>query len=108
MANIDQLEARKKELELQRDIARLERNAKFKEKAADVITDMAAGAAQKVQTSSGKAKTWSWLWVGPAALVGGFFALAALESRGGGDILILSVLATALLLPAVLKLLGQR
>jgi hypothetical protein len=58
--SLEELEQRKKELELKRDIAKLERNERL---------------AKELPVSVG---AWSWMWVAPLTLVGLYFLLLGL------------------------------
>ena len=106
MPELEDLEKRKKELELRRDIARLERNERIAHKAADIAADasnLAAGISATVQAKKASAPTWSWLWVGPLMLLGLYLIAGGLVD---GPIA-LSLVGVVLVVPALGKLFGR-
>lgn len=82
MAELDELEQRKKELELRRDIRRLERSERLSE----------------------HAPKWSWLWIAPLGLVGAVIILGGLIDGPIG----ITAVGLALLVPVWLKVRGKR
>lgn len=107
MTNLEALEQRKKELELRRDIARLERNERIANKASDIATgasNLVSDAAATVQTQKSKVATWSWIWVGPLTLIGIYLVLGGLVDGPFG----IALAGLVLLYPSFVKLLGRR
>lgn len=96
MANIDDLRKRKEELELQRDIARLEREARVAQNVSDGM--------QEVGAKVDKIAKWSWYWVFPVTLLGAFALFLALNKSSVGHF----VVAALLLVPIAAKLIGKR
>ena len=103
MTSLEDLERRKKELELKRDIARLERNERIGNKASSFAaqaTELASDVSDSVKTQKVKSKGWSWLWVAPLALLGAYLVLGGLVD---GPITV-ALAGFVLLLPAIAKL----
>ena len=106
MTSLEDLERRKKELELRRDISRLERNERAANKASSMAgqaSEIASGLSESVKSQKAKATTWSWFWVAPLGLFGGYLVLGGLVD---GPVLI-AVVGLVLLLPTIAKLLGR-
>ena len=81
MSDLEELERRKKELELRRDIHRLERNERITEKlsrASESAMEVTAGVVTTVVERSARTGRWSWLWVAPLGLVGAYLVLGGL------------------------------
>jgi hypothetical protein len=100
MSDLEELERRKRELELRRDISRLERNerlansaSKFAEKTSDVAADASAKAASKV-------RGWGWPSVSVCTLVGAFLVFGGLHD----GVLGISAAGALFLVPLYLKL----
>jgi hypothetical protein len=96
MADLEELERRKRELELQRDIDRLERNERLRRQA-EKIGSAASGASAKAKS---KLASWGWGWVSACALFGAFLVFGGLHD---GALLIIGV-GAVLLLPLFAKL----
>ena len=90
MSDLEELKKRKEELMLEREVAKLERRKRL---------DHAAS-------------RWSWFWVAPLALVGGFLILLGLGEihriARDGEVLVVLVLGAVAVIPLVLKLLYRR
>lgn len=102
MSDLNELERRKKELELRRDIAKLERS----ERIADKISNFAADTkdhsieiSSKVAERAERTGRWSWLWVGPLTLLGLYLVLGGLVD---GPIFI-ALIGAVCLIPAWVK-----
>jgi len=81
MTSLEELEKRKRELQLRRDIAKLERNERISNKALKVVDsakDLTSGVSQNIVNRSAKTATWSWLWVTPLTLFGLYLVLGGL------------------------------
>jgi hypothetical protein len=81
LSNIEELTKRKEQLLLEQEIARLERKQNL-----------------------GKSANWSWVWVGPLALIGAFLLIVGLDDGNAVPI----VLALFALGPVVMKLFFKR
>ncbi len=106
MATLEELERRKKELELQRDIARLERNERIGSRASDIAanaSNVVRGVSETVQEQRSSATTWSWLWVAPLTLFGLYLVLGGLIDGP----LVIALIGLVLLLPAIWKVRGR-
>lgn len=79
--NIEELKKRKEKLLLEQEVARLERKQNL-----------------------GKSAGWSWVWVGPLALVGAFLLMVGLDEGEPVPI----VLALFALTPVAMKLFFKR
>jgi hypothetical protein len=102
MSDLEELEKRKRELELRRDIARLERSERFSSKAAQVTDDVrevTSKISETVTRTGGKTSKWSWWWVFPLAMFGLFLVLIGLD----GKVLFIAGLGVLFLVPAVAK-----
>jgi hypothetical protein len=97
MADLEELERRKRELELRRDIARLERNDRLKRKAEE-IASTASEASTKARS---KLATWSWGRVWMCAIPGAVLLLGGLHDGSP----ILAGVGGVLLVPLVARLL---
>lgn len=107
MSDIDELERRKKELELRRDIRQLERNERFGQKVsqvADGAKSATADIASTVVERSSRTGKWSWIWVAPLTLFGAYLVLGGLVD---GPILIAGI-GVLLLVPAWFKVSGKK
>ena len=107
MSGLEDLERRKKELELQRDIRRLERNERVAQKlsqAADDAKDVTAQLTSGVLERSARTGKWSWIWVAPLGLLGAYLVLGGLVD---GPVLIAGV-GALLLVPAWFKVSGRK
>ncbi len=85
MDSLEELAKRKKELELRRDIARLERMNRWAKIASDLKID------------------WSLIWVVPFTLAGAFFIVAGVHD-GYVPIFIVGVLLLILVTPRLIKI----
>ena len=79
MANLEELERRKRELELRRDISKLERNERLATKTHQIVdttssvaTEISAGAKKRVGG-------WGWFSVSVCTLIGAFLVLGGLH-----------------------------
>jgi len=84
MPDLEQLERRKRELELKRDIARLERNEKIADVAASISNEaknVSVGISHRVAAAGGKTAHWSWWWVLPITLFGIWAVVVGLEEK---------------------------
>lgn len=107
MTDLEELERRKKELELRRDIAKLERNERIASKAskiADDAKDLTSGVTQNVVNRGSKTAAWSWLWVAPLTLFGLFLVLGGLVD---GPISV-ALVGMLFLVPAIAKFARNR
>ena len=93
MTNLDELEKKKRELELRRDIAKLERQER--------ISTVASQATSTVATRLDPSR-WSWWWVGPLGGLGAYLAMWIYQ--GMVELLFAGVL---LMVPAAIKLLKR-
>ena len=79
--DLEQLERRKRELELRRDIARLERNERLSTKTAEIASS-ASGLAEDVSANLSAKRVriggWSWVLVVLSTLLGGYLVLGGL------------------------------
>lgn len=103
MENLEELEKRKRELELRRDIARLERNEKLANRTAKMV-DNAATIASKVEVAKSKTSKWSWGIVVPCSLVGAFLIFAGIVDSVHASTLI----GVVLLFPLFAKMVRQK
>lgn len=85
MSDLEELRRRKEELELQRQIARLERREQI------------GSAAERVKDRTAR---WSWWVVGPLTFIGGIFTLHGFGNGGVPS----AIFGLALLLPVLAKL----
>ena len=107
MSDLEELERRKRELELRRDIARLERNERLSSKAAQVTDDVrevTSKISETVARTGGKTSEWSWWWVGPLTLFGLFLVLVGLD----GKVPFIAGLGVLFLVPSVAKFFKRR
>ena len=81
MNNFEELEIRKRELQLKSDIAKLERSERIR--------------------NASSAASWSWLWVGPLGLLGCFLIIAVLT--GFNDSGFTGVIGAIALAPMAIK-----
>ncbi|MBK6852177.1 MAG: hypothetical protein IPG93_11270 [Burkholderiales bacterium] len=103
MSDLEDLERRKKELELRRDIAKLERNERIVNQVSNIAADakeLSVGISTKVAERGVKTGGWSWLWVGPLTLFGLYLVLVGLVD---GSILV-SLFGAVCLVPLWAKL----
>lgn len=102
MSNLNELERKKKELELRRDIAKLERNERIAKKVSNFAADAkdhSTGISSKVAKRAARTGAWSWLWVGPLTLLGLYLVLGGLVD---GPIFI-ALIGAVCLVPAMAK-----
>lgn len=81
MSELEELEQKKKELQLREEIAELERK-------------------ERMRNASNNFAQWKWVWVAPLTLVGAFFFLGGLLDDKGAAL----VLGILMLIPVGLKL----
>ena len=96
----------KKELELRRDIAKLERNERIANKVSNLAADAkdhSAEISHKVAEQAGATGRWSWWWVAPLTLLGLYLVLGGLVD---GPIFI-ALIGTVCLVPALAKVVGK-
>ena len=86
MSNIEELERRKRELELRRDIAQLERNERI------------ADETKRVASIPLKTSGWSWPTIAACAIIGAFFLVLADGTT------ISYIIGAALMLPLIFKI----
>ena len=107
MSDLEELERRKRELELKRDIARLERNEKIANAAANIADEaktVSAGISRKVAAAGGKTAHWSWWWVLPLTLFGIWAVVVGLEEKWP----VLALIGCVFLAPCLAKMLKWR
>ena len=107
MADLEELERRKRELELKRDIARLERNEKIASTAASIADEaktVSAGISHKVGAAGAKTAHWSWWWVLPLTLFGIWVVLIGLDEK----LPVLALFGCIFLVPCLAKILKRR
>lgn len=103
MNNLEELECRKKELELKRDIAKLERNERIASKVSSVMADakdFSAEVSDKVVKHGVGTSGWSWLLVGPLTLFGLYLVLGGLIDGPK----VIALIGLSFLIPAWAKL----
>jgi len=106
MSDLEELERRKKELELRRDIAKLERNERISNKVSNIAADakdISVGISTKVAERGVRTGGWSWLWVGPLTLFGLYLVLGGLVD---GPIFV-ALIGAVCLVPAWAKLMRK-
>ncbi len=100
MADLEELERRKRELELRRDIAKLERNERLANKANQIV-DTTSNVATEVSASAKKrVGGWGWFSVSVCTLSGAFLVLGGLHD----GVLIIVGIGAVFLLPLYFKL----
>ena len=107
MSDIDELERRKKELELRRDIRQLERNERVGQKVSQVVDEAKSATADIASTiveRSSTAGKWSWVWVAPLTFLGAYLVLKGVVSRS----ILTSGIGALLLIPVWLKVSRKR
>lgn len=96
MGELEELERRKRELELRRDIAKLERNERLANKASKV-----SGAATSASArATSKVASWGWFAVSICTGIGGFLLVGGLQD---GKLAITAV-GVVFLIPLYFKL----
>ena len=90
---IEELEKRKKELQLRHDIAKLERGARIR----DASSSMSA-----------KSSSWNWWWVAPLGILGLVWAVAGAASDGKQLAIIPGLLCVVPFLLKVLNVWGAK
>jgi hypothetical protein len=100
MSDIDALERRKRELELRRDIAKLERNERLTNKAAEFAETTSGLAADVSAKAKRKVVGWSWLSVSIFTLIGAFLVLGGLHDGALG----IAVVGALFFLPFYFKI----
>ncbi len=92
MADLENLKKRKEQLELERDIARLEREARVGHAVSEGVSNVTK---------------WSWKWVAPLTALGlWWFLMGTFDMKQYQTILY--IIGGVLLIPFVLKLLGNK
>ena len=102
MNDLNELERRKKELELRRDIAKLERNERIANKISNFAADAkdhSTGISSRVAERASRTGKWSWLWVGPLTLLGLYLVLGGLVD---GPVFI-ALIGAVCIVPALAK-----
>lgn len=100
MADLQELERRKRELELRRDIAKLERNERLSNKATQIVDTTSNVATEVTATAKKRIRGWGWFPVSICTLIGGFLVLGGLHD---GAFIIVGI-GAAFLLPLFFKL----
>ena len=100
MSDLEELERRKRELELRRDIARLERNERLANKATKIAETTSGVAADASAKATRKIGEWGWFPVSICTIVGAFLVLGGLQDGA----LITVAVGAIFLLPLYLKL----
>lgn len=100
MADLDELERRKRELELRRDIAKLERNERLANKASEIVGTTSSVASNVSAGAKKRVRGWGWLPVSICTLIGGFLVLGGLHD----GVLVIVGIGAVFLLPLFLKL----
>lgn len=96
MADLEELKRRKEQLELERDIARLEREAR--------VGQAVSGGVDRVSERVDKIAKWSWMWVVPVTLLAVFAVILAFDKETVGH----TLAAVLLLVPIFAKMIGKR
>lgn len=107
MDDLEALERKKRELELRRDIAKLERNEEIRNKASSVTAEVSSrvsGISTRVATSAAGTRKLSWLWVGPLTLVGIYLVLGGLTDGPR----VVALVGAVFLIPAYQKIFGGK
>lgn len=100
MTNLEELESRKKKLELERDIAGLEKNERWRVRRTK-ITETTSGVAASVSAKArAKIGGWGWFSVSVCALIGAVLVLGGLFDGALGIVAVGAVF----LLPLLIKL----
>jgi hypothetical protein len=103
MTDLEELERRKRELELRRDIAKLERNERLANKATK-IADTTSGVAADISAKAAqKIGSWGWFSVSVCTLIGAFLVLGGLHD----GVLIIAAVGAIFLLPLYFKLMRR-
>ena len=100
MADLEELERRKRELELRRDIARLERNERLASKATKIAETTSGVAAEVSAKAKSRIGGWGWFSVSVCTLIGGFLVLGGLHD----GVLAIVAVGAVFLLPLFFKL----
>src|SRR5258708_3792477 len=100
MTNLEQLERQKRELELRRDIAGLEKNEHWRVRRTK-ITETTSGVAASVSAKArAKIGGWGWFSVSVCTLIGAVLVLGGLNGLGVG----IFAVGAVFLLPLFIKL----
>ena len=96
MDDLEKLKKHKERLELERDIARLEREARLGQAVSESVHNVSANVE--------RASKWSLIWVVPVTLFGLFFLFLAANKDSAGH----ATAGVILLIPALAKVFGKR
>jgi len=100
MSDLEELERRKRELELRRDISRLERNERLANKANQIVDSTSSVASGVSASAKRRVGGWGWFSVSVCTLIGGFLVLGGLHD---GVFMIVGI-GAVFLLPLFFKL----
>lgn len=100
MADLEELERRKRELELRRDIAKLERNERLSTKANQIVDTTSNVATEVSASAKRRVSGWGWFSVSVCTLIGAFLVLGGLHD----GVLIIVGIGAVFLLPLYFKL----
>lgn len=100
MTDLEELERRKRELELRRDIEKLERNERLANRATQIVGITSSIATEVSASAKKRIRGWGWFPVSICALIGGFLVLGGLHD----GVLIIVGIGAVFLLPLFLKL----
>ena len=107
MDDLEELKKRKERLELERDIARLERDARVGQVVSEGVSKVSGGIGAISEKAGHKAAKWSWLWVAPVGLFGALLFLAMIGDSAP-DRWVFMVVGVVLFAPVIAKFLGKR
>ena len=105
--DLDALERKKRELELRRDIAHLQRNEEIRSRVSNVTSNLSlhvSNVTNKVTTGSVWSGRLSWWWIVPLSALGGYLILGGLFDGPK----IVALIGAVFLLPACMKIWGKR
>jgi len=100
MADLEELERHKRELELRRDIAKLERNERLANKASHIVETTSSVATEVSASAKKRVGGWGWFPVSVCTLIGGFLVLGGLHD----GVFIIVGIGAVFLLPLFFKL----
>lgn len=100
MADLEELERRKRELELRRDIAKLERNERLANKANHFVETASIVTSQVSVGTKRRVGGWGWFPVSICTLIGSFLVLGGLHD----GVLVIAGMGAVFFLPLFLKL----
>lgn len=100
MADFEALERRKRELELRRDIAKLERHERLANKASGIVGTTSSVVSNVSARAKTRLRSWGWFPVSICTLIGGFLVVGGLHD----GVLVIVGIGAVFLLPLFLKL----